>query len=395
MPYDFDKVTNRFSTASAKWDEVGNLFGEDDLLPMWVADMDFVSPDPVIAAIKQRAGHGIFGYTTIPGSYYEAVIEWMKIRHNWCIKKEWICYSPGIVPALSYIVQSFTHPGDKVVIQSPVYYPFSNVVTDNGREVVHNPLTFEDGRYSMDFDDLRRKLEPDVKLLILCSPHNPSGRIWTKEELTELGNICIEHNIIVVSDEIHCDLILNGKTHTPFAAISDQFAQNTIVCTAPSKTFNLAGLQTSNVIIPNTKLRETFQMTMNKLALRRPNTFGIVATESAYRYGQDWLDQLLDYLQRNLEFLTEYIEENIKGIKVIKPEASYLVWLDCRELGLSNEELQQFMLKQAKVAFNQGFTYGPGGEGFIRMNIGCPRSLVEKGLRRMNNALQKLNCITK
>ncbi|MED4584265.1 MalY/PatB family protein [Brevibacillus choshinensis] len=387
MHYDFDKVINRFHTASIKWDESENLFGEKDLLPMWVADMDFPAPAPVIEALKERVEHGIFGYTARPESYYEAVIGWMKRRHQWSVQKEWIIHCPGVVPALSYIVQCFTQPGDKVVIQPPVYHPFTNVVASNGRQVVHNPLKLENGRYTMDFDDLRKKLDPDVKLLILCNPHNPGGTVWTKEELTELGNICIEHNVMIVSDEIHGDLVLKGHTHTPFAAISEEFAQNTIVCTAPSKTFNLAGLQASNIIIPNDKWREVFSATMNILSLKLTNTFGVVATESAYRFGDEWLDQLLDYLQQNLDFLTEYVEKNIKNIKVMKPEATYLVWLDCSELGMDTDSLQQFILKQAKVAVNQGYTFGSGGEGFIRMNIACPRSVLEEGLSRIEKAV--------
>lgn len=395
MRYDFDKVINRFNTGSIKWDESENLFGEKDLLPMWVADMDFMAPAPVIEAMKERVEHGIFGYTSRPDSYYEAVIGWMQRRHQWSVQKEWICHCPGVVPALSYIVQAFTQPGEKVVIQPPVYYPFTNVVAGNGRQVVHNPLKYEDGRYTMDFEDLLRKLDPDVKLLILCNPHNPGGRVWTREELTRLGDICTRHNVRIVSDEIHCDLVLKGHTHTPLAAISEEFAQNTIMCTAPSKTFNLAGLQTSNIIIPNEDMREVFQATMDTLALRLTNTLGVVATESAYRYGDEWLDQLLDYLQQNLEFLTDYIERSINGIKVIKPEATYLVWLDCRELGMDTESLQQFILKEAKVAVNQGFTFGPGGEGFIRMNIACPRSVLEEGLRRIEKAVNSCKGVTK
>ncbi|KAB2333336.1 pyridoxal phosphate-dependent aminotransferase [Cytobacillus depressus] len=389
MIYNFDKEINRYNSASAKWDETENLFGEKELLPMWVADMDFKSPEPVIEAIKQKAEHGVFGYTTRPDSFYEAIIQWMKERHSWNIQKEWICFSLGVVPALSYIVQAYTNPGDKIVIQPPVYYPFTNVIVENGRQIVHNQLKFENGQYKMDFEDLRNKLDEDVKMLILCNPHNPSGRVWTEDELVELGNICIENNILIVSDEIHGDLVFKGKTHIPFAAISEEFAMNSIVCTAPSKTFNLAGLQTSNIIIPNPHIRDKFTALMNKLALRHTNTFGIVATESAYRYGEEWLEQALDYMQKNVEFLTEYIEKNIEGVKVIKPEASYLVWLDCRELGFDKEELQQFMLKEAKVAFNQGYTYGPGGEGFIRVNIGCPRSIVHEGLERLHKAIIK------
>ncbi|MFJ9500700.1 MalY/PatB family protein [Brevibacillus centrosporus] len=393
MRYDFDKVINRLNTASVKWDEVDRIFGDKDLLPLWVADMDFQVPAPVTDALRARVEHGIFGYTERPESYYEAVIGWMERRHQWSVQKEWICHCPGVVPALSYLVQVFTQPGDKVIIQPPVYHPFTSVVADNGREVVHNPLKFEQGRYFMDFEDLRQKMDPSVKLLILCNPHNPGGRVWTKEELTELGNICLENNVMVISDEIHGDLILKGHKHIPFAAISEEFAQNSIICTAPSKTFNMAGMQTSNIIIPNQEYREAFQKMMSTLVLRMTNTFGVVATEAAYRHGDEWLDQLLVYLQGNLDFLTEYIETHIKGIKVIQPEGTYLVWLDCRELGMDTKGLQEFMGKQAKVAVNQGHVFGPGGEQFIRLNMACPRSLIEEGLERIAKAVSSCRSV--
>ncbi|MED1794710.1 pyridoxal phosphate-dependent aminotransferase [Brevibacillus nitrificans] len=393
MRYDFDKVINRLNTASVKWDEVDRFFGDKDLLPLWVADMDFQVPAPVTDALRARVEHGIFGYTERPESYYEAVIGWMERRHQWSVQKEWICHCPGVVPALSYLVQVFTQPGDKVIIQPPVYHPFTSVVADNGREVVHNPLKYEEGRYFMDFEDLRQKMDPSVKLLILCNPHNPGGRVWTKEELTELGNICLENNVMVISDEIHGDLILKGHKHIPFAAISEEFAQNSIICTAPSKTFNMAGMQTSNIIIPNQEYREAFQKMMSTLVLRMTNTFGVVATEAAYRHGDEWLDQLLVYLQGNLDFLTEYIETHIKGIKVIQPEGTYLVWLDCRELGMDAKGLQEFMGKQAKVAVNQGHVFGPGGEQFIRLNMACPRSLIEEGLERIAKAVSSCRSV--
>lgn len=393
MQYNFDKVIDRFHTASVKWDEQEKLFGQKDLLPLWVADMDFQLPAPVLEAMRARVDHGIFGYTERPESYYEAVIGWMQRRHGWQIQKEWICYCPGVVPALSYLVQSFTKPGEKVMIQPPVYPPFSGVVTANGREVVENPLKYEDGRLTMDFDDMRSKMDPDVKLFILCNPHNPGGRVWTREELTELGNICMENNVMVISDEIHGDLVLKGHTHIPFASISDEFAQHSIVCTAPSKTFNMAGLQTSNIIIANEEWRNAFQHTLNILSLRLTNTFGVVATESAYRYGDEWLDQLLEYLQGNLAFLTSFIESRIPKIKVVQPEATYLVWLDCRELGLDEKSLQRFLLTQAKVAVNQGYTFGQGGEQFIRLNIACPRSILEEGLKRIEQAVNSLQSV--
>ncbi|TCP31279.1 cystathionine beta-lyase [Scopulibacillus darangshiensis] len=388
MKYDFNIETERFNTASVKWDETENLFGDKDILPMWVADMDFRIPDEVVEALKNRAEHGIFGYTTRSESYLNAVVDWMKERHQWDVKKEWLCHSPGVVTGLSLIVDAFTKPGDKVVIQPPVYYPFTKVVLKHGRDLVFNPLKFEDNRYTMDFDDLERKLDPDVKLLILCSPHNPVGRVWTKEELTRLGEICLKHGGIVVSDEIHFDLVFKEHQHVPFATISEAFANNAIVCTAPSKTFNLASLQTSNIIIPNDGLRETYTAQLEKYSLGMPNAMGMVAAEAAYRYGEEWLDQCIDYVKENLDFMTDYISKNIPKIKVIQPEGTYLAWLDCRLLDLEEKKQEELMLKKAKVAFDEGYIFGQGGTGFTRINLACPRSILVEGLKRLEQAVK-------
>jgi cystathionine beta-lyase len=388
MAYDFDRTINRYQTASLKWDEADRLFGSSGILPMWVADMDFRVPRPVIEAIKRRAEHGIFGYTTRPASYYDAVIGWMKRRHNWEIRKEWICHSPGVVPALSMMVQAFTQPGEKILIQPPVYYPFATVVTNNGRELVYNRLIEDGGTYRMDFMDLERKLSDGVKMLILCSPHNPVGRVWSKEELEQLGRLCLEYGVLVVSDEIHADLVYSGHRHIPFAVLSEELAQNSVICTAPSKTFNLAGLQTSNIIIPNETLRKTFTRIIDRNVLGLTNTFGVVATESAYREGDEWLDECLAYLEDNLAFLIRFVDSRIPTIKVIKPEGTYLVWLDCRSLGLEGKELKHLLRKKAKVALDDGSIFGPGGEGFVRINIACSRSVLEEGLHRIEQALK-------
>jgi cysteine-S-conjugate beta-lyase len=388
MKYEFHKEINRLNTASEKWDEVENLFGDKDILPMWVADMDFKVPEPVIEAIKERAEHGIFGYTARTESYFDAVINWMKRRHNWKVEKEWICHSPGVVPALSIIVQAFTNPGDKIIIQPPVYYPFTHVIERHGRKIVSNPLKFEDGQYRMDYDDLEDRIDSDTKLMIISSPHNPVGRVWAKEELIRLGEICLKHNILIVSDEIHFDLIYKGHEHTPFAAISEEFAQNSIICTAPSKTFNLAGLQTSNIIIPNEGIRAKYSEALETLSIGMISTFGLVATESAYLYGEEWLDELLQYLQQNLDFLKDYIKVNIKELKVIQPEGTYLVWIDCRGLGMDAKTLEKLMQKEAKVALDEGYIFGKEGEGFTRINIACPRSILEEGLKRIDKAVK-------
>ena len=387
MKYDFDQEISRYNTASLKWDDVERQYGEKDLIPLWVADMDFMSCTPVIEALKKTVAHGVFGYPIQTESYREVIADWMRKRFQWEVRPEWLHYSPGVVAALSFLVQAFTQPGDKVLIQSPVYYPFSKAVTDNGRQLLHNPLKREGEHYKMDFDDLRKKVALGAKMLILCSPHNPVGRVWTKEELTELGEICIANNVLVVSDEIHADLLYPGYKHTPFAAISEEFAQNCVVCTAASKTFNLAGLQNANIIIPNEKLGKMFRTVMDAPHLVRTNTFGAVATEAAYRDGEEWLEQVLVYLYQNLEFLTQYIGTNIKQLKVVPPEGTYLVWIDCSELGMSSKELEQFMRKQAKVAIDDGYIFGPGGEGFIRINIACTRKNLAEGLRRIESAV--------
>lgn len=389
MKYDFGQVHTRLNTDSLKWDKTERLFGDKDILPMWIADMDFRCPTPVIEQLVSRAEHGIFGYTARSSDYFQSFVDWVERRHQWQIKKEWIRCSPGILTALSMIVQTFTEPGDKVVIQPPVYHPFPDVVQKNNRELVHNPLVFKNGRYEMDYEDLLSKIDPAVKMIILCNPHNPVGRVWTREELERLGKICAEHNILVVSDEAHFDLIHSGYRHTPFASISEEFALGSITCTAPSKTFNLAGLQMSNMIIADQEKRRTFTKMLDQLHLNLSNTFGIVATESAYRHGDEWLDQCMSYLGDNLVFLTDFIQTHMKEIKVIQPEGTYLVWLDCRELGMDAKSLEQFFRQEAKVAFDEGYKFGPGGEGFTRVNIACPRSVLEEGLNRMARAIQQ------
>lgn len=393
MKYNFDEIIDRTNYHSVKWDELKTNFGDipEDVLPMWIADMEFRSPQPVIEAIKKANEHGIYGYTSRPLSYYQAIIDWMEKRHNWKIKKDWIAYSPGVVPALSLIIRAFCQPGDKVIVQPPVYYPFFRVIENNGCHIVNNSLKLSNKKYFMDYDDLERKVDDSrVRLLILCSPHNPVGRVWQKEELIILGEICLEHNIIVVSDEIHADILFKGYRHLPFASISPAFAHNSITCTAPSKTFNLAGLQTSTIIIPNKKYYKIYENILDSLALDENNFFGLVALEAAYRYGEEWLEQLLSYLNENLEFLMKYLKERIPKIKVIKPEGTYLVWLDCRQLGFNGKDLNNFMIKKARVALDDGYWFGTGGEGFMRINIACPRSFLEEGLKRIERAVSSI-----
>lgn len=392
MKYEFNDVIDRKNTDCLKWDGLEERFGftDEDLLPMWVADMDFKAPRAVIDAIIKRAEHGIFGYAGGYDRYYDAVIYWMKHRHRWEVQKNWITFTPGIVPALNMLVRALTHPGDKVIIQYPIYPPFFNAVMNNGCHVVSNPLKFDGTKYVMDFEDLEKKFDPRVKLMILCSPHNPVGRVWTKEELTRLGEICRKHQVIVISDEIHADLVFKGYRHIPFASISEEFAQNAVICTAPSKTFNIAGLQMSNIIIPNEKIRSQFLKARENIGISKPNVLGIAALEAAYRHGEDWLKELLEYLEENFIFLKKYIEEKIPQIKVIPLESTYLAWLDCRNLALTKEALEELIHKKAKLVLNQGYTYGSEGEGFVRLNIACPRTVVEEGLQRLEKAVKSL-----
>lgn len=403
MKYDFDREINRKGTNSVKWEFIkqGNklLYRKEPdgssastrLLPMWVADMDFPCPEPVVEALVARAQHRIFGYTSPTDSYQRAIVNWMKKRHGWEIEPEWICTAPGVVPALYMLVQTFIIPGDKVLIQTPVYYPFNKAVENGDGVLVTNSLLYEDGRYSMDFADLEQKTkDPQVKMVILCSPHNPVGRVWTRDELLRFGEICIKNNVLVVSDEIHGDLILEGYVFTPFADISEEFAQNSITCTAPSKTFNLAGLKTSNIIISNEQLRSRFKKTLERTGLSGVGAFGVIALEAAYNHGEEWLAQVLDYVMGNLQYLQEYIAEHLPQISVVPLEGTYLVWLDCRSLGLSEQELERVMLKEAKVYLDEGYIFGIEGQGFERINIACSRSVLVEALERMRNVIERL-----
>lgn len=389
MQYNFDQELNRYHTDSLKWDKTERLFGDKDVLPMWVADMDFMCPEPVVDVLKKRTAHGAFGYSVRSNTYFDVFASWLERRHQWTINKKWIRSTPGIMPAISIAIQTFTKPGDKIMIQTPVYHPFTHVVKNNQRELVTNQLIFENEKYEMDYDDLERQLADGVKMLILCNPHNPVGRVWTKEELKRIGDLCLKYRVLVISDEAHGDLVYKENKHIPFASVSEDFLRNSITCTAPSKPFNIAGLQMANIIIPNDSLRKKFTEAMDTLYIGSSNTFGLVAAEAAYQYGEEWLDELIDYIHGNLEYLTDFIESKMSLIRVIQSEGTYLAWLDCRGLGMDTESLEKFFLKEAKVAFDQGYKFGPGGEGFVRVNMACPRSLLKEGLNRIEKALNQ------
>ena len=387
--FGFDKVIDRRGTYSYKYDALQKVFGTEDVLPMWVADMDFAVPPAVTEAIRKRAEHPIYGYTFRPDSYYDSIIRWMKNRHGWDIEKEWIQFSPGVVPALNMIVQGFTQPGDGVVLQSPVYHPFFFAINLNHRKLLNNQLIEKDGYYLVDFDDLVEKVK-EAKLLLLSNPHNPVGRSWDEDELRNLGEICAEKDVLIVSDEIHADLTLPGHRHTPLASISEEIAEHTITCMAPSKTFNLAGLSTSSVIISNPALRKQYDDYIESLHLKGGNLFGITASEAAYNHGSEWLDALLDYLQGNIDFARTFLQENLPDIGLSPVEATYLLWLDFRKTGMTGEELHDFMIRKARVGGNDGTMYGPGGEGFVRLNIACPRRIVKEASTRIYNAFNNL-----
>lgn len=381
--YDFDKIVSRETTNCAKWDTV-----EKGLLPMWVADMDFQSPPEVIAALKERAEHGIFGYSGGYGGWFDALIQWMGKRYGWAPQREWISTSPGVVAALFMLVRALTEPGDRIIIQPPVYRPFYYVASSNGCELLENPLCFDGNKYRMDLEQLRQIVDTRVKLLVLCSPHNPIGRVWGQEELLSLGQFCLEHEITIISDEIHSDLVYSNYKHTVLSSLSKELEQNTIVCNAPSKTFNIPGIPASNVIIANKKLRSAYHRVLRESGLTLPNVFAVTAVEAAYTYGEAWLDELLLYLEDNYRLAASFLVERIPEIKVVEPEGTYLLWLDCRNLGLNDEELDTFIKEKARLLLEPGTIFGTGGSGFQRMNIACPRSQLVEALQRLEKAVR-------
>ena len=397
MKYDFDKIIERKGTGSTKWDLNEKLFGTDDVLDMWVADMDFPCPEPVVKAIQERAQHPIFGYTYASDDLNQAVVDKMKNDYGWEIKKEWIVYCTGIVSGVYSAVKTFTMPGDQIVLQPPVYYPFYNAIRDNGCHVVANNLKFNGERYEMDLEDLEAKFKPKtsfppsmprIRGLILCHPHNPVGRVYTKEELKALAELCIKYNCPIISDEIHCDLLIKGVKHTPTAMISKEVEQYTMTFMSASKTFNIAGIPASVAIIPNPEWRAKFVAA--RAGQSGVSIFGLVALEAAFRHGKEYLEQLSEYLNENMKYFQDYIEKNIPKLKMVKPEGTYLAWVDMGGLGFNNEELREFMLKKAKLALDDGFIFGTGGEGFQRFNLACPRAYVTEALQRLEKAVNEL-----
>lgn len=380
--YNFDEIIDRKLSNSIKWWE------SKDILPMWIADMDFKVADEILDAMKKTIDHGIIGYDDKPDSFYESIINWVKDRYNWEIKKEWLVFTPGVVPGLGISIKSFSKEGDKVIIQPPVYPPFYRVIENNNRRVVENSLIYKDNKYIMNIDDLEKNIDKDVKMAMICSPHNPVGRVWKKEELEVFGNLCLKNNIIMISDEIHCDLTFSDYKHIPLASISDEFANNTITFMAPSKTFNIAGLFASVAIIPNEKLRKLYNDTIENMEITHTNGFSIIGFEAAYKYGKNWLSQAIRYIEDNADFAVDYINKNIPEIKTYKPEGTFLMWLDFKSLGKTSEEINELLINKGKVQLNNGATFGTAGEGFFRLNIGCPREVLKEGLDRIKKAIQ-------
>ncbi len=380
--YDFDKIIHRENTANVKYDLRKTYFGKEDVLPMWVADMDFETPEFIRKAIQKRAEHPIYGYSFRTDEYFQSIINWFDRRYNWTIEKEWILFSPGVVPAFNLALQAFTEPGDKIIVQPPVYFPFFSAIKNNNRIQLDNQLIYSKGKYTIDFEDLRKKAK-DAKMIFFCSPHNPAGRCWTEPELLELATICVENDVLIISDEIHSDLILPGFKHLPTASLSEAIAQKTITCVAPSKTFNIAGLATSNVIIENENLRNMFSEAIEKVHVAGGNLFGMVASQAGYTDGDQWLDELLKYIQQNYTFLKEAIAAEFPLLDVVPLEATYLAWIDFRRTGMNDDEIKDKLINVAGLGLSHGPIFGNGGEGFQRMNLAAPRALIEEGVNRL------------
>ena len=388
--YDFDKVIDRRGSGAVKTDALGKVYGRDDLIPLWVADMDFETPDFIVRALQERLEHPVFGYTVIPEDYWPTVQKWIADRHGWETRCEWMTFIPGIVKGIGMAINALLEKDEKVIIQPPVYHPFRLTPQKNGREVVFNPLKASpDGSYEMDFENLEAVCDEKCRMLILSNPHNPAGIVWSRETLEKLAGFCHSRGIIVISDEIHCDMALFGNRHIPFASVSDKAAGCSITFGAPSKTFNIAGIVSSYAIVPNPELREKFFNWLEASEMSAPHLFAPIATMAAFRHGEDWRKQMLSYVEGNIEFIEDFCAQHIPQIKPIRPQASFLVWLDCRGLGLSHEELIDLFVNKAALALNDGDMFSPGGEGFMRLNVGTSRTILEKAMNQLFDILTR------
>lgn len=391
MKFDFDKIIDRKGTNSLKYDFARERGMREDALPLWVADMDFQTAPGIIERIEKTVQHGIFGYSEGKDEYFSAVYNWYKNNFGWEVKKNWLVKTPGVVFGISAAIRAFTKEGDAVLIQKPVYYPFSEVIEDNNRLLVNNALKNINGHYEIDFEDFEKKItENNVKIFLFCSPHNPVGRVWKEWELRKMGDICLKHNVLIISDEIHSDFTYAGNKHIVFASLSDKYADITITCTAPSKTFNLAGLQVSNIFISNAALRKRFKKAVAAVGYSQVNTIGLVACQAAYEEGEEWLEQLKEYLEENLVFVREYLKCNIPQIKLVEPEGTYLIWLDFRGLNITKDKLEDLIINGARLWLDSGAIFGDDGEGYQRINIACPRKILEQALFQLKEAVDSL-----
>ena len=387
MKYDFDEIVNRRGTNSVKWDEAK----EEGVIPMWVADMDFKAAPCILEALKKRVQHGVFGYTIVPDSYYESIISWFERRHQWHIKRDWIIYTSGVVPAISAIIKALTEPGDKVLVQTPVYNCFFSSIRNNGCTTAENALVRKGNSYEIDFDDFERQAADEkTKVFLLCNPHNPAGRVWTPEELSHMNDICLRHGVKVIADEIHCELVMPGHVFTPFAAVSKACQDNCITTNSPTKSFNIAGLQIANIITSNAEDRQKIDRAININEVCDVNPFGVIALQAAYNEGEDWIDQLNVYLWENYQALKTFFKDNLPQLEIIDLEGTYLVWVNVRTTGMTGNELTDKLLKEGKVFVNRGTMYGKTtGADYIRINIAMPRSLMLEGLKRMKDVIDK------
>lgn len=389
--YDFDKVIDRTGTSCLKYDFGPERKGRTDLLPLWVADMDFTTPVEVTDAIKKRVEHGIFGYTDPKPEYHNAVSNWIYKQHGLKVLPEWNTITPGVVYALALTVKAYTNPGDYVLINQPVYYPFSEVIADNGRKILDSPLKYDNGKYTLDFEDIEKKIKDyNVKLYLFCNPHNPVGRVWTKEELAKLTDILVRNNVVVVEDAIHFDFVYSGHKYTPLLGVDERIKDQLVYCTSPSKTFNLAGLQVSNIFIPNESLRKAFKHENNAAGYSQGNVLGIVACQAAYEHGSVWYEELKAYLKGNLDFVRDYLLTNLPEIKLVEPEGTYLIWLDFSELNLCHVELEKLIVDDAKLWLDSGIIFGKASADFERINIACPRSILKQALDQLSDAVKKI-----
>jgi cystathionine beta-lyase len=390
MIYNFDEPVYRKNTDCIKYDAMDLFWGVSDAIPMWVADMDIKTPPFIIDALKKRLEHEVFGYSFKTERYFQSIINWLNKRHGWKVEKNWISFSPGVVAGFTIAIEQFTNYNDEIIVQPPVYFPFFESIENTGRKVIYNNLKLKNGIFKIDFDDLKSKITNKTKMLLLCNPHNPGGRVWSKNELLKISDICNKNNILVVSDEIHADIVYSPAKHIPYASISEQAAQNSITVMSHSKTFNVAGLTTSYVISANKNLLEQYENALRIPHLHMGNIFGTEALIAAYNNGEEWLLQLIDYLKKNIEYVNNFIKQHIPKLKVIIPESTFLLWIDCRNLNMTGKELKNFFFKTAKIAINEGSMFGQGGEEFVRLNIGCSRKTIEQAMNQLKKAIDKI-----